>query len=185
MEEGHSPGGGGARALAQGRRRVGRRKGDARTRCESLHARDHERAERLLEEARAEYRRVGDERRATEALLWLGMAVHGRGGASRAALVREALVANRRLCDRRLFTIGADTVLWLVGDRADPESLARLMGTNEALRQVIGFARDAWERTLFAPAAGLKTRLDAERVAAARTEAYALVYRRNRASGAA
>jgi DNA-binding NarL/FixJ family response regulator len=49
------------------------------------------------------------------------------------------------------------------------------MGTNEALRQVIGFARGVWERTLFAPAAAaLKTRLGAERVAAARAEAYAL-----------
>ena len=161
-------------------RRAGDEWGAARAMHElgvgALYARDHERAERLLEEARSEYRRVGDERRAAEALLWLGMAAHGRGEASRAAaLVREALVANRRLRDRRLSTIGADAVLWLVGDRAAPESVARLMGTNEALRQVIGFARGAWERTLFAPAAaGLKTRLDPERVAAARTEAYAL-----------
>ncbi|CAA9481307.1 MAG: hypothetical protein AVDCRST_MAG05-1309 [uncultured Rubrobacteraceae bacterium] len=142
----------------------------------ALYARDHERAEKLLEEARAEYRRIGDERRAAEALLWLGMAVHERGEASRAAaLVREALVVNRRLRDRRLFTIGADAVLWLVGDTADSESVARLMGTNEALRQVIGFARGVWERTLFAPAAAaLKGRLDAERVAAARAEAYTL-----------
>ena len=142
----------------------------------ALYARDHERAERLLEEARAEYRRIGDERRMAEALLWLGMAVHERGEATRAAaLVREALVMNRRLRDRRLFTIGADAVLWLVGEAADPDRVARLMGTNEALRQVIGFARGVWERTLFAPAAAeLKTRLGAGRIAAARTEAYAL-----------
>jgi DNA-binding CsgD family transcriptional regulator len=142
----------------------------------ALYARDHERADRLLEEAREEYRRIGDERRAAEALLWLGMAVHEKGDAPRAAaLVREALVANRGLQDRRLFTIGADAVLWLVGGTAGSENVARLMGTNEALREVIGFARGVWERTLFAPAAAqLKTRLGAERVAAARAEAYAL-----------
>ncbi len=142
----------------------------------ALYAQDYAKAERLLEEARAVYRSIGDERRTAEALLWLGVAAHERGEASRAAvLVREALVMNRRLQDRRLFTIGADAVLWLVGDRADPESVARLMGTNEALRQVIGFARGVWEKTLFAPAATkLRARLDEERVAAARTEAYAL-----------
>jgi DNA-binding CsgD family transcriptional regulator len=102
--------------------------------------------------------------------------VHERGDVSRAAaLVREALVMNRRLRDRRLFTIGADTVLWLVGDTADPESVARLMGANEALRDVIGFARGVWARTLFAPAAAeLESRVGVERLAAARTEAYAL-----------
>jgi manganese/iron transport system ATP-binding protein/manganese/zinc/iron transport system ATP- binding protein len=61
----------------------------------ALYARDHERAERLLEEARAEYRRVGDERRAAEALLWLGMAVKERGErrAAEAALERVGLGA--------------------------------------------------------------------------------------------
>ena len=82
---------------------------------------------------------------------------------------------NRRLRDRSLFTIGADAVLWLVGDTADPESVAHLMGANEALRDVIGFARGVWARTLFAlAAADLERRVGVERLAAARTEAYAL-----------
>jgi non-specific serine/threonine protein kinase len=142
----------------------------------ALYAKDYAKAEGLLEEARAEYRRIGDERRTAEALLWLAVAAHERGQARRAAaLVRQALVMNRRLRDRRLFTIGADAVLWLVKDTADPEQVARLMGTNEALRRVIGFARGVWEKTLFAPAAAeLRTRLDEASIAAARAEAYAL-----------
>jgi non-specific serine/threonine protein kinase len=142
----------------------------------ALYAKDFARAERVLEEARARYRGLGDERRMAESLLWLAMAVHERGEAPRAAaLVRQALVMNRKLRDRRLFTIGADAVLWLVGDTASPEQLTRLLGTNEALRDVIGFARGVWEKTLFAPAAAaLRTRLGEDGVAAARTEAYAL-----------
>jgi predicted ATPase/DNA-binding CsgD family transcriptional regulator len=142
----------------------------------TLYARDYARAERLLDEARAGYLRIGDERSLAEALLWLGMAVQKRGEASHAAaLVRQALVTNRKLRDRRLFTLGADAVLWLVGDTADPERVTRLIGMNEALRQVMGFARGVWEQTLFAPAIGaLSTRLGEESVAAARTEGYAL-----------
>ena len=142
----------------------------------ALYARDYARAERLLEEARAGYRQIGDERSMAEALLWLGMAVQKRGEASRAAaLVRQALVINRRIRDRRLFTVGADAVLWLVGDTAAPDDVTRLIGMNEALRQVMGFARGVWEQTLFAPVvAALSTRLGEESVAAARTQAYAL-----------
>ena len=141
----------------------------------ALHARDHERAGRLLEEARAGYQQTGDERSTAEALLWLGMAAHGRGGERRAAaLVREALVMNRGLRDRRLLILGADAVLWLVGDASDRERVTRLVGTTEALRRVMGFARGVWERTLFAPAvAALGARLGEEAVAAARTEGYA------------
>jgi ATP/maltotriose-dependent transcriptional regulator MalT len=142
----------------------------------ALYARDYARAERLLDEARAGYRQIGDERSMAEALLWLGMAMQKRGEASRAAaLVRQALVINRRLRDRRLFTVGADAVLWLVGDTAAPEEVTRLIGMNEALRQVMGFARGVWEQTLFAPVvAALSARLGEESVAAARTEGYAL-----------
>jgi predicted ATPase/DNA-binding CsgD family transcriptional regulator len=142
----------------------------------ALYARDYARAERLLEEARAGYLRIGDERSIAEALLWLGMAVQKRGETSRAAaLVRQALVINRRLQDRRLFTVGADAVLWLVGDTAAPEEVTRLIGMNEALRQVMGFARGVWEQTLFAPVvAALSARLGEESVALARTEGYTL-----------
>ena len=142
----------------------------------ALYAGDHARAERLLEDARARYRAIGDERSTAEALLWLGMAVKERGGMPRAVdLVRRALIMNRRLRDRRLFTIGADAVLWLVGETASPARAARLMGTNEALRQIIGFARGAWEQTLFAPAAeALRERLGEESIAEARAEGYAL-----------
>ena len=52
-------------------RRAGDEWGAARAMHElgvsALYARDHERAEQLLEKARAEYRRLGDERRAAEA----------------------------------------------------------------------------------------------------------------------
>lgn len=142
----------------------------------ALYGRDYAKAERLLEEALVGYRGIGDERSAAEALVWLGMAAHERGEESRAAAnVGQALVINRRLRDRRLFTIGADAVIWLVGDKADPERAARLIGMNETLRQDMGFARGVWEQTLFAPAvSALKTRLGEGRVAAARSEGYAL-----------
>jgi DNA-binding CsgD family transcriptional regulator len=129
-----------------------------------------------LDEARAEYLGTGDERSMAESLLWLSMAVRERGDPSRAAnLVRRAFVMNRRLRDRRLYTVGTDAVLWLVGDTGDPERVTRLVGMNEALRRVMGFASGVWERTLFAPAiAELSAKLGEENVAAARTEGYAL-----------
>jgi predicted ATPase/DNA-binding CsgD family transcriptional regulator len=142
----------------------------------ALYARDFAGAERLLDEARAEYLGIGDERSMAESLLWLSMAVRERGDPSRAAnLVRRAFVMNRRLRDRRLYTVGTDAVLWLVGDTGDPERVTRLVGMNEALRRVMGFASGVWERTLFAPAiAELSAKLGEENVAAARTEGYAL-----------
>ena len=163
---------------------LSRRAGDAWGTARSLHdlgitalyGRDYAGAERLLEEALAGYRRIGDQRSTAEALLWLGVALQGQGETSRAVdLVRRALIINRGLRDRRLFTAGADAVLWLVGDRADPEKVTRLIGMNEALRQVMGFARGVWEHTLLAPTiAALGARLGDESVAAARTEGYAL-----------
>lgn len=142
----------------------------------ALYARDPAKARRLLEEARTGYLGIGDERSTAEVLLWLGMAAKNLGDAPRAAaLFRETLVANRNLRDRRLFTAGADAVLWLVGDAADPEQATRLMGTNEALREVMGFARGPWQHTLFAPAvAALRERLGEGAVAAARTEGYGM-----------
>jgi predicted ATPase/DNA-binding CsgD family transcriptional regulator/Tfp pilus assembly protein PilF len=141
----------------------------------AIYARDYGRAQRLLEEASAGYHRIGDERALAEALLWLVMAVKEQGEASRAAaLVRQAFAINRRLRDLRLVTIGAEAVLWLVGEAADPERVTRLMGMNEALRHVMGFARSVWEHALGAPAiVALGARLGEERVAAARTEGYA------------
>jgi DNA-binding CsgD family transcriptional regulator len=166
-------------ALA-GARRAGDARGSARALHElginALYARDHARAERLLSEARAGYCSIGDERTMAEALLWLGMAVRERGDASRAiALVRQAVGISRRLEDRSVLNMCTDTVLWLTGDTADPERLARLIGVNEALHQITGLADSVWEHTLVAPAVGaLAAQLDDERVAAARTEAYAL-----------
>jgi predicted ATPase/DNA-binding CsgD family transcriptional regulator len=142
-----------------------------------LNARDYARAERLLEEACDGYNSVGDERTMAEALLWLGMAVGERGDAPRAAtLIRQVLGISRGLQDRRLLNICAYTVLWLVGETADPGQVARLMGANEALRQVTGMAADLWwEHAPVAPAiAALGARLDEGSVAAARTEGYAL-----------
>ena len=163
---------------------LSRRAGDAWGTARSLHdlgitalyGQDYERAQRLLEEALTGYRRIGDERSMAEALLWLGVASQGRGEASRAVdLVRRALIINRALRDRRLFTAGADAVLWLVGDEADPEKVTRLIGMNEALRQVMGFSRGVWEHTLLSPAvAALGARLGEVSVAAARTEGYTL-----------
>jgi predicted ATPase/DNA-binding CsgD family transcriptional regulator len=142
----------------------------------ALYGRDFAEAERLLNEARAEYLGIGDERSMAESLLWLSMAVREQGDAIRAAdLVRQALVMNRRLRDRRLYTVGTDAVLWLVGDTGDPERVTRLVGMNEALRQVMGFASGVWERTLFAPAiAALSGKLGEENVAEARSQGYAL-----------
>src|SRR5918998_1752788 len=85
----------------------------------ALYAGDHAGAERLLEEAHAGYHSIGDERSTAEALLWLGMAVKERGEMPRAVdLVRQALIMNRTLQDRRLFTIGGGAVLWLGGGTA-------------------------------------------------------------------
>ena len=162
-----------------------RRVGDAWLTARVLHelgisvlfARDHARAERLLEEACAGYTSVGDERNMAEALLWLGMVVWGRGDASRAAtLIRQALVVSRGLQDRRLLNMCAYTVLWLVGETADPGQVARLMGANETLRQVTGMAVDVWwEHAPVAPAiAAPVARLDEGSVAAARTEGHTL-----------
>lgn len=161
-----------------------RRAGDAWGTNRALHelganalwARDYARAERLLEEARAGYRPIGDDRSMAEALLWLGIAVRERDDASSAAaLVKQALNMGRSLEDRRLFNMCADAVIWLVGDTAEPGKVMRLIGVSEALRQVTGLAHSTWEHTPFAPAiAALRTRLDEESVAAARTEGYAL-----------
>jgi predicted ATPase/DNA-binding NarL/FixJ family response regulator len=143
----------------------------------AIYAQDYARAERLLNEARAEYRRIGDERSVAEALIWLGMAEHEqRGDFSRAAaLVREALGISRSFQDRHLFHMCADAVVWLAGETAEPEQVTRLIGMNEALREVTGFARSAWEHVPFASViATLSSRLDDESVRAAQTEGYAL-----------
>ena len=142
-----------------------------------LLARDYAWAERLLEEARASYVSIGDERAMAEALLWLGMVVRERGDAPRAAtLFRQVLGISRGLQDRRLLNMCAYTVLWLVGETADPGQVARLMGANEALRQVTGMAADLWwEHAPFSPAiTALRARLDEESVAAARSEGHTL-----------
>jgi predicted ATPase/DNA-binding NarL/FixJ family response regulator len=143
----------------------------------ALYARDYARAEPLLEEARAGYRRIGDERSMAEALLWMGMAAREQRDdiTHVAALVRQALDISRKLQDRRLFHISTDAVLWLAGEAAEPEHLTRLIGMNDALRQVTGFARNVWEHTPFASAiAELSSRLDDEGIRAARMEGYAL-----------
>jgi DNA-binding CsgD family transcriptional regulator len=141
----------------------------------ALYARDHARAGRLLEEARAGYRALGDERSLAETLLWLGIATREHGEVFGAvALVRQALVLNRRLRDRRVITLGVDAVLWLVGDTAAPEDVRRLMAMNEALRQGMGFAHGVWDQTFFAPRiAALNDRLGDERAVAADTQGYA------------
>jgi predicted ATPase/DNA-binding CsgD family transcriptional regulator len=143
----------------------------------AIYAQDYARAERLLNEARAEYRRIGDERSVAEALIWLGMAEHEqRGDFSRAAaLAREALGISRSFQDRHLLHMCADAVVWLAGETAEPEQVTRLIGMNEALREVTGFARSAWEHVPFASViATLSSRLDDESVRAAQTEGYAL-----------
>jgi len=108
------------------------------------------------------------------------MAGHDREGAAGRHLPRgrspqAGLGISRRLQDRCLLHMCADAVLWLAGDTAEPEHLTRLIGMNEALRQVTGFARSAWEHTPFASAiATLSSRLDEASIREARTEGYAL-----------
>ena len=142
----------------------------------ALHAGDHERAQQLLEEASAGYRQVGDERSMAEAFVWLSPAVRQQGDASRAAdLVRQSLEVGQKLQDRRLFNMGTDTVLWLIGEEADPEQVTRLIGVIEALHQITGLAHKTWEHTaLAATIDGLSARLDEESLAAARREGHAL-----------
>jgi non-specific serine/threonine protein kinase len=142
----------------------------------ALHERDHARAKGLLEEARAGYASIGDERTMAEALLLLGMVTRERGDVPGAVdLVRQALGISRRLRDRRLLNMCMNPTIWLVGDAAEPRQLARLIGVNEALHQITGFARSVWKRSLFAPmVATLGARLDEEEIAAARRGAYAM-----------
>lgn len=136
----------------------------------------HARARRLLEEACAEYRLVGDERGMAEALLWRGVALWRQGEVSRAAaLVRQVLGTSRGFRDRRLFGLCMDAVLWQVGEVADPEQVARLVGVNEALHQVTGIRPEAFKHVSVAPtAAALGNGLDEKRLSAARTEGRAL-----------
>jgi hypothetical protein len=111
-----------------------------------------------------------------EAFVWLSPVVRERGDASRAAaLAKHALGMILRFQDRRLFNMCTDTVLWLVGDTADPGQVARLIGVNEALHHITGLAHSVWKHTPFASVvSALGARLDDESVAAARTEGYAL-----------
>ena len=142
----------------------------------AFHAGDYGRAQQLLEEASAGYRQVGDERSMAEAFVWLSPAVQQQGDASRAAdLVRQSLDVAQRFQDRRLFNMGTDTVVWLIGEKADPEQVTRLIGVVEALNQITGLAHKTWEHTPLAPAIGeLGARLDEESLAAARREGHAL-----------
>jgi len=142
----------------------------------ALHERDHARAKGLLEEARAGYASIGDERTMAEALIYLGMVAREQGDVQGAVdLVRQALGISGRLQDRRLLNMCMNLTIWLAGDAAGPEQLARLIGVNEALHQVTGFARSVWRRSLFAPIVTiLGGRLTEEEIAAARKEAYAM-----------
>ena len=142
----------------------------------ALHARDYGRAQQLLEEASVGFRGLGDERSMAEALVWLSPAVRECGDAPRAAaVVRQVLDIAQGVQDRRLLNMGMSTVLWLVGEEAAPAQLARLIGVDEALRQITGIAHSTWEHTALAPTIGaLGARLDEESLAAARREGHAM-----------
>ena len=153
-----------------------RQTGDAWASARALHERGitalgegaYAAAERVLDEAVTGYRTVGDDHNLAEVLFWLGVAAREQGDASRAAArIGQGLAIARELGDRRLLHHAADAVVWLVGDGGQPAQLGRLLGAAEALRQITGFAYDAWARTPFAPAvAARRARLDPEGVAA-------------------
>ncbi len=134
----------------------------------ALEERIYAAAERVLDEAVTGYRAVGDDHNLAEVLFWLGVATREQGDTSRAAVcIGQGLAIARALEDRRLLHHAADAVVWLVGDGGQPAQVGRLLGAAEALRQITGFAYDAWARTPFAPAvAARRARLDPEGVAA-------------------
>lgn len=153
-----------------------RQAGDAWATARSLHERGttalgegaYAAAEHVLDEAVTSYRTVGDDHNLAEALFWLGFATREQGDTSRAAVcIGQGLAIARELEDRRLLHHAADAVVWLVGDGGQPAQVGRLLGAAEALRQITGFAYEAWTRTPFAPAvAARRARLDPEGVAA-------------------
>jgi len=155
---------------------LARQSGDAWATARALHERGitalgertYAVAERVLDEAVTGYRAVGDDHNLAEALFWLGVAAREQGDAARAAAcIGQGLAIARELGDRRLLHHAADAVVWLVGDGGQPAQVSRLLGAAEALRQITGFAYDAWARTPFAPVvAARRARLDPEGVAA-------------------
>ena len=142
----------------------------------ALYAQDYAWAGELLEEARAEYASVGDERIMAEVLLLLAIVVRERGNVMGAVdLVRQAIGISRRLQDRRLLNMCMNPAIWLLGEASAPRQVALLIGINDVLHQITGFSRSVWKSSLYGQlVATVGARPSEEELATARKEAHAM-----------
>jgi non-specific serine/threonine protein kinase len=89
---------------------------------------------------------AGDARAAGALHFELGAITGQQGDLPGAARhVRAGLQTSARLRDRWLVSFGAQAVLAVVGEHADPVGQARLVGAADALRQATGAGRALWE----------------------------------------
>ncbi|HEX6508508.1 MAG TPA: LuxR C-terminal-related transcriptional regulator [Chloroflexota bacterium] len=129
---------------------------------------EYERAASLYSDALARYEAIGNERASGSAGVYLGLALLQLGDLARAAqLVQEGIQMSRTIEDRWHLSVGVNAALSLIGERAEQEEQARLLGAGDALRQITGTSRSAWERVPGQSTAHFREHVEQERWEAA------------------
>jgi non-specific serine/threonine protein kinase len=110
---------------------------------------DHERAASLLSEALAHDDARGDLHSASGTRFYLALILRQLGDLPRAVqLVQEGLQVSRVFQDRFHLSLGLEAAFLLIGERADPEQRARLLGAGDATHQALDLSSDFLERTM-------------------------------------
>jgi predicted ATPase/DNA-binding CsgD family transcriptional regulator len=110
---------------------------------------DHERAAYLEAEALARDDARGDLHSASGTRFYLALILRELGDLPRAVqLVQEGLQVSRVFQDRFHLSLGLEATLLLIGERADPQQRARLLGAGDAMHQALGFSSDVLELTM-------------------------------------
>jgi len=124
---------------------------------------DYEEAASFYSDALASSHAIGEERISGGHKLYLALVLRHLGDLPRVVqLVQEGLRVSVGFQDRRLLSLGAQAALWLIGDRADPNKRALLLGAGDALRQAAGFNQGVWERLSGESMATLRQQLERE-----------------------
>jgi DNA-binding CsgD family transcriptional regulator/tetratricopeptide (TPR) repeat protein len=138
---------------------------------------DYEEAASLQSAAVACYDSIGDARSSHSVQFYLALAVRKLGDIPRAVnLVQAGLQVSMTFQDHWLLGLGVQAALVLIGDTADPERCARLLGAADALRQATGFTPSAWERLSGQSILSLREQLEQEGFRAAYREGRSLSF---------
>ncbi len=108
---------------------------------------DDARAATLVTEGLSLFRELGDTRKVMVAFCNLAVCAARRGDEDEAtALLEDGIALCRDLGDKSALAYAAESAAWVIARRRCPEQVVRLLGTAEALREVVGATLTCVER---------------------------------------